>query len=483
MKKTFWLFFPFLLLLCAILMLSFTRKQPNRLEQRRSDTTAIPSFVRAKDHKAKNVTNVNGLITVTTGLDNDYFQVDSSNRTGYLYFETKMSRYEHEPASRNPLNISIVIDRSGSMAGEKMEFARKAAAGIIDQLMPDDFVSIVIYDEYIDVIQEATPVVHKDSIKYKIAKIKPRGSTNLWGGSERGYEQVRANYRKNYVNRVLLISDGNITAGDKIPSRIMTKVQEYKDIEGITISTFGVGLDYNETLMTGMAENGAGNYYFIDRADKMASIFDKEMQALLNVLAQDAELRIALPKGVIVENLYPFKFGQTKNEVVIRFRDLFSEEIKSLVLQFRLENNVEKELKFVTRLVYTDIADKTQKEIVNENLLLPVKSVETYLTHFNKKVAEQVVLFTGNENLEKAMLEVDKKNFDAARKLAEANRSFFNTHSTYVKDSRELRQMDSVNRFYAVDLTKAKSLSADSLKLLQKSKRLVNYRIRTKKYQ
>src|SRR6476620_1127443 len=145
-----------------------------------------------------------------------------------------------------------------------MEFAKKAAKDIIDKLTPDDFVSVVIYDEFIDVIQTAVPVIFKDSIKAKIEKIKSRGSTNLWGGSEKGYEQVKANYKKNYVNRVLLISDGLANAGMVNPVRIKTKVQEYKDIEGITISTFGVGIDYNETLMTAMAEDGAGNYYFID---------------------------------------------------------------------------------------------------------------------------------------------------------------------------------------------------------------------------
>jgi Ca-activated chloride channel homolog len=482
MKKNLLLLSSVALVLSALLSLSFTREKRYSRPGTPSDTTALPSFAMAKDHQGKNVVNANGFITVTTGLDNDYFRVDSGGRTGYLYLETRMGRFVHEAAKRNPLNISIVIDRSGSMAGEKMDFAKKAAAGIIDQLTPEDFVSVVIYDEYIDLIQAATPVLHKDSIKFKIARIKPRGSTNLWGGSERGYEQVLANYRKNYINRVLLISDGLITAGVKIPSRIMTKVQEYKDIEGITISTFGVGLDYNETLMTGMAENGAGNYYFIDRADKMTPMFDKELRGLLNVVAQDAELRITLPKGVTVEKLYPFKFGQVKNEVVIKFRDLSSEESKSLVLQFRLDDNVEKELRFLSKLAYTDIADKQQKEVINENLLLPIKNVDTYLAHFNRKVAEQVVLFTANENMERAMLEADKKNYEAARKVAEANSYFFSNNATYVSASRELQKMDSVNRFYTDDLTRAKTMTADSLKLMQKSKRSVNYQIRTKKY-
>jgi Ca-activated chloride channel homolog len=367
------------------------------------------------------------------------------------------------------------------MAGEKMDFAKKAANGIIDKLSPQDFVSIVMYDEYIDVIQPATAVLHKDSIKARIAKIKPRNSTNLWGGSEKGYEQVKANYRPNCINRVLLISDGVITAGIKIPSRIITKVQEYKDIEGITISTFGVGLDYNETLMTDMAENGAGNYYFIDRADKMTAMFNKELNGLLNVVAQNAELRITLPKGVTVEKVYPFKYAQVKNELVIRYRDLFSEESKGLLVQFRLDDNVDKELRFQSKLSFTDAVDNQPKAIVIENLLVPVKNREAYLTYFNKRVAEQVLLFTANENMERAMQEADKGNYEAARRFAEANGYFFSNNATYVNGSGELRKMDSVNRFYSDDLSRAKSMSADSVKLLQKSRRALNYQIRSKK--
>lgn len=418
---------------------------------------------------------------MATGLDNDYYLLDSTNRTGYLYVETAIDRFVNAAIKKVPLNISIVIDRSGSMAGEKMNFAKKAASDIVDKLTPEDFVSVVIYDEYIDVVQKATPVLYKDSIKNKIAKIKPRNSTNLWGGSDSGYQQVKTNYRKNYVNRVLLISDGNITAGIKIPSRIIEKVREYKDIDGITISTFGVGLDYNETLMTDMAESGAGNYYFIDKADKMAPMFDKELNGLMNLVAQDAELRISLPKGATVEEVYPFKFAQDKNEVAIKFRDLFSEERKGLVMRFRLENNVDKELRFQTKLTYTDAMDNQPKFVSTENLLIPTRNTEAYFTHFNQIVAEQVVLFTANENMENAMREADRGNFEAAKRYAEANGNFFGSNAAYVKASAELQKMDSVNRYYTADLMNAKAMSADSLKLMQKSKRALNYQIRSKK--
>jgi Ca-activated chloride channel family protein len=469
-----------LVLPLTVLMLSFSSTSNSR---KINAIDTLPSFVRAKDHLGKNTSNKNGLLSLTSGLDNVFYQPDSQNRSGYLYLETRVGHFVGANAKKNPLNIAIVLDRSGSMAGEKMEFAKKAANDIIDKLGPEDFVSVIIYDEFIDVIQPATPVHDKGSIKALINKVKPRGSTNLWGGSERGYEQVRTNYKKNYVNRVLLISDGNITAGPKIPSRIIAQVQAYKDVEGISISTFGVGLDYNETLMTDMAENGAGNYYFIDRADKMAAIFDKELFGLLNVVAQNAELRITLPKGVSVEKIYPFKYAQVKNEVIIKFQDLFSEDVKGMILQFRVDNESNKDLPFVSKLVYTDATDGQQKEIVNENLLLPNRSTDQYLTHFNKAVAEQVMLFTANENLEKAMYEVDRGNYEAARRYAEANGFIFSYNAGYVKGSGELQKMDSVTRYYASDIANIKVMSKDSVKLIQKDRRAQNYQIRNKKGQ
>ncbi|HEV7331117.1 MAG TPA: VWA domain-containing protein [Flavisolibacter sp.] len=470
-----------LLIPLTLLFLSFAGRMQPSFQPNQTDT--LPAFAKAKDHLGKNVSNTNGLLSLTTGIDNSYYLQDSQNRIGYLYLEAKIGRYVGNQAKKNPLNIAIVLDRSGSMAGEKMEFAKKAAIDIIDKLGPEDFVSVVIYDEFIDVIQPATSVLYKDSIKFKISKVKPRGSTNLWGGSDKGYEQVKANYKKNYVNRVLLISDGNITAGPKIPSRIIAQVQAYKDINGISISTFGVGLDYNETLMTDMAENGAGNYYFIDRADKMAAIFDKELYGLLNVVAQNAELRITLPKGVTVEKLYPFQYALEKNEVVIKFQDLFSEDIKGLIMRFRIDNESNKELPFTSRLVYTDNTDNQAKTIVNENMLTPIKIMEQYLASFNKTVAEQVVLFTANENMEKAMYEVDRGNYEAARRYAEANGYIFTTNSQYVNGSGELQKMDSITRFYATDIANIKVLSKDSVKLMQKDRRAQNYQIRNKKGQ
>jgi Ca-activated chloride channel family protein len=444
--------------------------------------TAAPVVFKAKDHKGKNTLSTSGVISFTTGLDNDNYLVDSFNKKIYFYVETKLAKLINLPLKRTPLNISIVIDRSGSMQGVKMGYAKKAAKGIVDQLQPSDFVSVVMYDNAIDSVQEPIAVTNKELIKAKIDKITPRGSTNLWGGTEKGYDYVRKNYKPGFINRVLLISDGLANIGITDSSVIHRKVQEFKDNEGISLSTFGVGLDYNETLMTDMAETGAGNYYFIDAPDHMMAMFEKELSGMLHVVAQNAEISIKLPKGVKIEKSYPMNYSLVGDVLVLKLRDLFEEETRSTLLQFSVQDRTTLPLKFISTLSYTDVLDGKQKTTANENSLTPTKSPETYLTHFNKDVIDQAILYTANEKLEQAMNQVDNRDFNGSRQSLETNRNFLKANNYYVKSNRGLQVMDSVNTRYSFLSSKATSLPPDSLKKIQKYSREANYQVRNKRY-
>jgi Ca-activated chloride channel family protein len=477
-KNNFLFAFAILFVLLISGFLSNSKK-PSSL--RVSADTLQPLAINAKDHKGKSVVSSSGVISFTTGLDNDYYQLDSVNRTGYLYIETKLQKFINDNVKRVPLNLSIVIDRSGSMKGEKMDFARKAAKDIVDKLKEEDYVSIVVYDDMVEVIQPAIQAINKDVIKTKIDAITSRGSTNLWGGSEIGYTQVMSKYKPDFINRVLLISDGLVNQGVTSAKAIKMNVQRFKDDDGITLSTFGVGLDYNEVLMTDMAEAGAGNYYFIDAPDKMATMFDKELNGLLNVAAQNAELTVKLPKGIRIEKAYPLKYEEAGDMITVKFRDLFSEETKGILLRFRMDNDVRSSLKFISTLSYTDVATGQKKSLVNENFLNPIKNVEAYLTYFNKDVLEQTVLFTANENMEKAMLEADKGNYEKALQSLDNNNKYLRANSFYATDYAALQQMDSINSTYSTELLRTKELGKDSVKRLQKASRSESYKIRNKK--
>jgi Ca-activated chloride channel homolog len=445
-----------------------------------ADTSGLLAL-NAKDHKGANVTSKNGVISFSTGLDNDYYPLDSVNRTGFLYLETKLDKFINERATKVPLNLSIVIDHSGSMQGEKMEYAKKAAKEIVNKLSPDDYVSVVIYDDNVEVIQTSVQVLDKSTITGKIDKIQSDGSTNLWGGTEKGYDQVKSNYKRNYVNRVLLISDGLANVGVTSNYEIKKRVQDYKDQQGITLSTFGVGLDYNELLMTDMAESGSGNYYFIDSPDKMTALFDKELNGLLNVAAQNAELKIKLPTGVKLQKVFAAKYEEKGDEVSFQYRDLFSEETKGVLLRFSIDDKTYQPLKFISTLSYDDISDSKRKSLVNENILNPCQDINTWLTYYNKSVLQQTILFVANENMEKAMLEADKGDYNKARGLITENEGYLKSNAQYVDELAELKMMDSTNKKYFIQLQSAETMNADSVKYMQKSNKEKSYKLRNKK--
>ena len=477
-------YLPVLYLISLLfVVLAFTSKPTVTHPEKTGKDTTAPFVFRAKDHLGKNVVSRNGVITFTTGLENDYYPLDSSTRIGHLYIDATLSKFLNNKAGRIPLNVSIVIDRSGSMQGIKLGNAKRAAKSIIDQLNAEDIVSIVIYDNDIDTIQGPLHVIDKEKIKAKIDLIAARASTNLWGGTEQGYSFVNRNFNPGFVNRVLLISDGLANVGVTDSTLIRIKVQKWKDDQGISLSTFGVGLDYNETLMTDMAETGAGNYYFIDAPNKMTGIFNNELKGLLNVAAQNAELKIMLPKGVTVVKGYPLRYQQEGNEIKVKLRDLSSGETKATLFTFKIEEKTKEPLKFTSVLNYTDVTDGQQKTLTNENILTPVKNVDAYLAHYNRKVIEQTILFTSNENLENAMNLMDNGQYNAARKYLNENREYLRLNSAYVKGNNDgiLLEMDSLNTRYLTQSQTFNSISADSLKSLKKSMRASNYQLRNKK--
>lgn len=471
----------FLMLIVSFCMLTaFTDQKASSVSTTNSIDT-FPFLQKISTFNGKTSTSSQGAITLGSGLFNDFYFLDSANHIGYYYIETKVGDFVNQSSKRLPLNIAVVIDRSGSMEGAKMRYAKEAAKTIIDKLDAEDFVSVVMYDHEVTLIQPSVHPTSKDSIKRKIDAIEERGSTNLWGGSERGFEQVKASFKGSYVNRVLLISDGLANSGLTNARVIQNKVRQYKDAEGITLSTFGVGLDYNEVLMTDMAESGAGNYYFINDLDKMASILENEINGLARIAAKDAVLRIQLPQGIKANKVYAFKAENKPGEITLRFRDLFSNEIKGVLVQFQLPSVLSQPLSFTSILSFKDATDGSQKILTNESMLTPTQLQEEYLTHFNRSVLEQTVLFQSNEALEKAMLETDNGLYEGARRSLQKNEQFLKNHNKLVQSSKELQKMEAANQAYYKQLLGVETLGQDSLKLMQKSNRAASYKIRVKK--
>ena len=176
-----------------------------------------------------------------------------------------------DDSRRAPMNLSIVLDRSGSMEGAKIEKARQAAAMAVDKLGDDDFFSLVTYDNETDLLIAPERIGgrdHREDLKARIHRIQPGGSTALHAGVVLGAKQVRRYFARERVNRVILLSDGIANVGPSSTSDLASLGRELRG-DGIAVSTIGLGDDYNEDLMTALAEASNANYYYVKDAEKL----------------------------------------------------------------------------------------------------------------------------------------------------------------------------------------------------------------------
>jgi Ca-activated chloride channel family protein len=194
-------------------------------------------------------------------------------------------------SKRAPVNVSIVLDRSGSMSGEKLRQAKEAAVQAIHRLNSNDIVSVVTYDHAVNVIVPATKAYDKTSIINKIRSINAGGNTALFAGVSIGVSEIKKFYDGNRVNRVVLLSDGLANVGPSSPHELGELGTSLRR-QGISVTTFGLGLGFNEDLMTRLAQNSDGNHAFIENSSDLARIFNLEFGDILSVVAQNVDVII-----------------------------------------------------------------------------------------------------------------------------------------------------------------------------------------------
>lgn len=192
---------------------------------------------------------------------------------------------------RAPLDLSLVIDRSGSMSGEPLEAARESAARIVRGLRADDRVAIVAFDSSIEVVQPLTQVSDREAIVTRIKSIDARGSTDLFGGWEEGVKQLAPFTRKDRIARVILLSDGQANQGLVNEQEIFARVTKAAGA-GITTSTVGLGHGFNESLMTGMATAGEGVANFGQTADDLDEAFEEQFAIISNSFLRQVKVSV-----------------------------------------------------------------------------------------------------------------------------------------------------------------------------------------------
>jgi Ca-activated chloride channel family protein len=193
-----------------------------------------------------------------------------------------------------PLNLSLVLDKSGSMQGKKIQNLREAAKLVVDRLGPQDTISIVAFSDRKYLVAGSQPVTDKEALKKKIDRIRDGGGTAISGGMSQGLNELGKAASPDRVSRMLLLTDGQ-TFGDE---RQCKKLAGKAGDQGILVNALGLGDDWNEDLLDDIAATSGGVADFIDSPDRIVSFFDQAVQSMQDSVVQNAQMILRLASGV-----------------------------------------------------------------------------------------------------------------------------------------------------------------------------------------
>ena len=248
---------------------------------------------------------VSGPLRITAELDRRYLE---EGRPASSYLEVALTaRADGVPRARVPVNAVLILDRSGSMNGEKIEQARAAARTLVEALGPSDRVAIVAFDTDAEVLVPSSAVTPqlKAEARRLSAGLRAAGDTNFSAAFDLAGGELAAGHLQGRVDEVFIASDGRVTDGELDLGQLMRRART--SFGRVTLSTFGIGEDYDEELMRGLAEAGGGRMQFIEDVRSLPAAFARELGRANRLVATDVRVRVTPIAGSTLERVFGYE--------------------------------------------------------------------------------------------------------------------------------------------------------------------------------
>jgi Ca-activated chloride channel family protein len=338
---------------------------------------------------------------------------------------------------RPPVNLALVLDRSGSMDGEKINHARKAAIMAVEQLIPTDRVAVVSFSDDVTVMLPSTRADDLGQVRDAIERIQAGGSTALYAGVSKGAAEVRNYMNRNQVNRVILLSDGLANVGPS-STGALGDLGDTLARDGIPVTTIGLGLGYNEDLMTTLARNSAGNHAFAENAVDLERIFQAEFGDALAVVAQDVTVRIQCADGVRPLRVMGRKAQITGQTVVADVQPLYSEQERYLVLEVELPARPAGSRMPVAEVnaAYDNLATHARDVQTVQVEIGFTPSEQEVERKADAKIMVPIVEQIANERSKEALTLRDQGKVEEARRALQSNAAFLGENARRYKSKR-----------------------------------------------
>ena len=193
-----------------------------------------------------------------------------------------------------PANFGLVLDRSGSMDGEKMNNLKEAVGYVVDHLNDGDLVSVTIFDDQVETLIPSQSAKNREAIRAALAKVSPRGGTQISDGLKAGLAEVKKGYSPERVNRVLLLTDGQTWDDEDACLRLAEEAGK----QGVAITSIGIGEEWNEKLLLQIAEKSLGNSHWIQNPIAILDAFRQEVEGMQSVAASNLKVTARMSQGV-----------------------------------------------------------------------------------------------------------------------------------------------------------------------------------------
>lgn len=331
-------------------------------------------------------------------------------------------------------NIALVLDKSGSMSGEKIEEAKRAAIEAVRQLGPRDIVSVVTYDSTVHVLVPATRLTDADEVCRQISTIEAGGNTALFAGVSKGAAELRKFIDREYVNRIILLSDGLANVGPSSPQELGTLGKSLSK-ESISVSTLGLGLGYNEDLMVELASHSGGNHVFVERATELAEIFRREFRSVLSVVAQEVAITIQVEPGIRPVRVLGYPAEISGQKVTVQINQLYSEQEKYVILEVEVPASPADAPRRVAAVdvTYANMLTRATDHLKGSASVNFSRSKDEVAASVDADVLKASVMMLSNDRSKQATELRDKGDVAGARRLLRENADYLQEYAVKLK--------------------------------------------------
>jgi Ca-activated chloride channel family protein len=332
MRKTIALFALALSLLIAALVIGLRHRHEPPTPAITEAPVKPPTAPTASSRSA---VSIGDLVKLEGSLSNAFVRTGDGQKLSLLM---DLTAKDVGSDARSRMAVAIVIDRSGSMAGDKIQKARQASKQFVARLTDEDEIAIVTYSSDYSVDLPLTTIKgQRNRIDRVIDEILDGGGTDIGAGLQAGLSALKGAH-KDAVKRLLLVSDGNANQGIT-DSGSLASIAKRGHQDGITVSTLGVGVDFNEDLLGQMAQGAGGGYYYARDPEAIASAFDKELTGLTKLAARNVEVGLELAPNVSISEVYGYRTENRRGRIVIPVGDMAGGERRRVMVQLELSGS------------------------------------------------------------------------------------------------------------------------------------------------